>query len=31
MGVTARRIATIEGAWRPSEGAVERYLTVLDE
>ena len=31
MGVTARRIGTIEAAWRPSIGAVERYLTVLDQ
>ena len=31
MGVTTRRIGTIEAAWRPSVGAVERYLTVLDE
>ena len=31
LGVTARRIASIEAAWRPAPTAVARYLAVLDE
>jgi hypothetical protein len=31
LGVTARRIGSIEAAWRPSPTAVARYLAILDE
>jgi transcriptional regulator with XRE-family HTH domain len=31
LGVTARRVGSIEAAWRPSQTAVARYLAVLDE
>jgi len=31
LGVTARRIGTIEAAWRPSRTAVARYLAALDQ
>jgi hypothetical protein len=31
LGVTARRIGSLEAAWRPSPTAVARYLAVLDE
>ena len=31
LGVTARRIGTIEAAWRPSLTAVARYLAALDQ
>jgi DNA-binding XRE family transcriptional regulator len=31
LGVTARQIASIEAAWRPSPTAAARYLAVLDE
>ncbi len=31
LGVTARRVGSIEAAWRPSRTAVARYLAVLDK
>ena len=31
LGVTARRVGTIETAWQPSVSAVARYLWALDE
>lgn len=31
LGITVRRIGTIEGAWRPSAQAVARYLGALDQ
>ena len=31
LGITARRVGTIEAAWRPSVSAVARYLWALDE
>jgi hypothetical protein len=31
LGVTARRVGSLEAAWRPSPAAVARYVAVLDE
>lgn len=31
LGATARRVGTIDAAWRPSVSAVARYLWALDE
>jgi hypothetical protein len=31
LGVSARRIGTIEAAWRPSALAIERYIGALDQ